>query len=504
MSSSNISLGKKAAGAAKWSILTQVVSKLISPVTTMILARLLTPEAFGVIASATMITSLADLIADAGFQKYLIQHRYDNKDSLSLSACVAFWTNLTISFLIVFLIGAFNDPLAALVGNPGLGIVLVVASLSLPLTALVSVQTALYQRDLNFKILFSSKVGSSLLILFVSVPLAALGFDYWSMVIGTVTSNVLLATWLTIKSSWKPQFKYSFSELRRMFSFGLWITLGSVASWINQWAGTFILGLLMSAYYVGLYKTSTQTCSAVMGIITAAILPIAFSSLSKVQDDVDRFDMVFLKMQRYLACCVVPIAFFILVYREAFTFILLGDQWGDTALFIGLWMFTGCISITFGHMYSEAYRAKGKPVLCVITATVYLIPFLPALWLSAVMGYECVSVVMPALRIVLALIHFTVAKIALGFSPLKMIRNVGVFFVQSALAVAPGFVVLLFCDSLVIEIALAVLSLIVYVLLVFTWRHTRDEAYELLDRLGMHKLSNRLKTFFVRSKNASV
>ena len=194
------SLGQRAAGAAKWSILTQVVAKLISPITTMVLARLLTPDAFGVVATATMVTSLAGMISDAGFQKYLVQHEFKDEGERSLSACVAFWTNLAISLLIVGIVALFNGPLAAAVGNPGLGIVLIVASLSLPITSLVSVQTVLYQRALDFKTLFSAQVGSSALILFVSVPLALLGFDYWSMIIGTVSSNVLLAIWLTVKS----------------------------------------------------------------------------------------------------------------------------------------------------------------------------------------------------------------------------------------------------------------------------------------------------------------
>ena len=67
-------LGVKAALAAKWSIATQVIAKLISPVTTVILAHLLAPEAFAVIATVTMVVSFAEMFADAGFQKYLIQH----------------------------------------------------------------------------------------------------------------------------------------------------------------------------------------------------------------------------------------------------------------------------------------------------------------------------------------------------------------------------------------------------------------------------------------------
>ncbi len=74
------SIDKKTQQGTKWSVLTEVGAKVISPIVNMILARLLTPEAFGVVATVTMITSFADIFSDAGFQKFLIQHDFKNQD----------------------------------------------------------------------------------------------------------------------------------------------------------------------------------------------------------------------------------------------------------------------------------------------------------------------------------------------------------------------------------------------------------------------------------------
>lgn len=95
------SLGARAARVGKWSALSQVATKLVSPVTTMLLARLLTPADFGVVASVTMITSLADLFTDAGFQQYIIQRKFYGKRERDLFASVAFWTNLALSLALV-------------------------------------------------------------------------------------------------------------------------------------------------------------------------------------------------------------------------------------------------------------------------------------------------------------------------------------------------------------------------------------------------------------------
>ena len=89
MNSNN--LNKKIGMAAKWSIATEIAAKLISPVSNMILARFLTPEAFGVVATVTMVTSFADMFTDAGFQKYLVQHEFKDKNDQYDSTTVAFW-----------------------------------------------------------------------------------------------------------------------------------------------------------------------------------------------------------------------------------------------------------------------------------------------------------------------------------------------------------------------------------------------------------------------------
>src|SRR5690606_13701822 len=107
--------------ATKWSSLTELGTKLILPITNMILARVLTPEAFGAIALITMIITFVDVFSDAGFQKYMIQHEFKNNREKYQNANVAFWTNLTISIVLWVVIIICSDPLANLVGSPDLG-----------------------------------------------------------------------------------------------------------------------------------------------------------------------------------------------------------------------------------------------------------------------------------------------------------------------------------------------------------------------------------------------
>ena len=123
----------KIRNATKWSAITELAAKLVTPVSSMVLARLLTPEVFGIVATLTMIISFAEIFTDAGFQKYIVQHEFTNDNCLLESTNVAFWSNLIMSITIWICIAFFCEPLASLVGNPGLGYVIAIACISIPL-----------------------------------------------------------------------------------------------------------------------------------------------------------------------------------------------------------------------------------------------------------------------------------------------------------------------------------------------------------------------------------
>ncbi|HAX53189.1 MAG TPA: hypothetical protein DCX82_14865 [Lachnospiraceae bacterium] len=155
-------LNKKISSSTKWSSITEIVSKLISPITNMILARVLAPEVFGAVATITMV-SFSDMFTDAGFQKYIVQHEFKDKKDLADSTNVAFWTNFIFSLIIWFTIFVFADPIAKLVGNEGKEKAIVVAGFAIPILSFSSIQTALYRRNFDFKTLFKARLGMSLI-----------------------------------------------------------------------------------------------------------------------------------------------------------------------------------------------------------------------------------------------------------------------------------------------------------------------------------------------------
>lgn len=483
-------LRAKTVGATKWSFVTQFASKLISPLTTIALARILAPEVIGVVSLVTMVTSFADLFSDAGFQKYLIQHEYEDEHELGLSADVAFWTNLTISLLLWGGIALFRNQIALMVGDSSIGFAVAVACGSLPLTAAISVQTAVYQRSLDFKTLFYSRVGSALLIFVVSVPLALFGMGYWSMIMGTLASYLFLAVWLTVRSEWRPSLRYSFEELRAMFSFSSWTLLESFSIWLTNWAGTFVLGRVMSGYYLGLYNTSTSLVNSALGIVSSAVNPVIFSSLSRLQDDRATFNSVLYSMQKAIALCIVPMTMAIFVFSDLFVDIILGSQWKETSTFFGLYALASAIVTVFGHTASDAYRALGRPRLSLLAQLGFLIIMVPSLYLGAGMGYATFSVVVPIMRVIGSVsVHFFICINYAELSPIKMVLNLRWVYFAAILVAVPMLVFVRLSDAnIMCQGVLVIVSVLLYFSLLLLIRDLRTTLVTLLNKFGIMPL----------------
>lgn len=417
-------LNSRIVKATKWSSITEVVAKLITPITSIVLARLLTPEAFGVVATLTMVITFAEIFTDAGFQKYLIQHEFDDDIDKDQSTNVAFWSNLIMSLFIWLVIGVFADPLAAMVGNPGLGHVLTIACVSIPLAAFSSIQMALYKRDLDFKTLFKVRIVGICIPLLVTIPLAFYLRSYWALVIGTIATNCANAVLLTVYSKWKPKFYYSFAKLKEMFSFSAWSVIEAVSIWLTGYVDVFIIGVYLNEYYLGLYKTSMTIVGQIMGLITAATTPILFSSLSRLQDDENAFQTLFFKFQKLVGLLVIPLGVGIYCYSDLVTKILLGDQWLEASSFIGLWGLTSAITIVLSHYSSEVYRAKGRPKLSVLAQVLHLIVLWPAVLIAVRYGFETLAVTRALVRLELILVNLIIMYVVVQVSPWMMFKNV--------------------------------------------------------------------------------
>lgn len=417
-------LNKKVVKATKWSALTEIAAKLVAPISTMLLARLLTPDAFGIMVTATMVISFAEIFTDAGFQKYLVQHNFEDKNALYLSTNVAFISNLSISIIAWIVICTFSSRIASIVGSEGYGMVISISSICIPLTAFSSIQMAIYKRHLDFKTLFIVRMVGVSIPIIITIPLAIIFRSYWALIIGMIALNLSNAIILSIKSEWKPKLWYNWLLFKEMFSFSSWSMIEAIALWATSYIDIFIIGRLLNDYYLGLYRTSMNTVGQFTSVITAAITPVLFSTISRLQNNSSEFNITFLKFQKVISIIIVPLGAILYIYRNLVTELLLGSKWQEAAYFIGLWALTTSVTVILANISGEVYRAKGKPMISVIVQLSHIAFIVPIVLITIPYGFTVLCEWRAIVRLELIIANLIAIYYMINISPYRQFKNV--------------------------------------------------------------------------------
>jgi O-antigen/teichoic acid export membrane protein len=456
-------LNAKVLHATKWSSITEIIAKVLSPVTTMILARLLVPEMFGIMATITIVISFAELFTDAGFQKYLIQKEFKSKEDLTESANVAFLTNLFLAILLWGVIIVFRDSLSDLFGKNKLGTAISIACVSLPLGAFSSIQMALFTRDLDFKTLFKIRVISLVIPLLITIPFAIVFRNYWALIIGNIALKLGNAIYFTYKSTWKPKLEYSVILFKQMFSFTSWTVLESILIWLSNFVSIIIVSLKLDDYHIGLFQTSITLVVQIITITVSAITPVLFSTLSRMQNNDAEFKRLFLSFQSVIALVVIPLGIGLFSFRQFVTLLLLGDQWGEAANFIGLLGLSNAFVIVYSNICSEVFRAKGKPQLSLVLQFTFLVFFIPSMIFAVNYGFIALYITHSVLKFILIIVSLILMTYYFKISLFDMLKSTAVKIIVAGLM----FVLSLLMRQISTSFYWNLLSIVVCVLFYF-------------------------------------
>lgn len=460
----------------KWSTLGEVLAKIMVPIANMVLARLLMPEDFGILASINMIITFVDLFADSGFAKYIIQNDFSSKEEMYQYVNVAFWSNFTVSLFLWLIIVLFRHPIAIMVGNPGYGNVIAIASFQLFLTSFSSIQTALFKRFFAFKTLFISRIFAAAVPLCITIPMAFVTRNYCSLVIGSLSSSLITSLLLTLKSEWKPSLYYNLGQLKKMFSFSVWSLAEAVAYWLTTWVDVFIIGSAFLAYYLGIYKNSLNMVNSIMALVKASVIPVLFASLSRLKNNQEEFADVYFSIQRIASYLLIPMGIGLFVFSSFATLILFGDKWSEASMIVGVWSLASVFMILYSGFNGEAYKAKGIPKILFLFQLVYIIVMIPVCFYYKNIGFWPLVYARCALIFFQILIGLFFMNKYIDFSIWKMFTNVTPAIIPSFLMGIAGYFLKQISDGIFWQFISIMICICIYVaILILFFRKTINE-----------------------------
>jgi PST family polysaccharide transporter len=353
----------------------------VSILTTLVLARLVAPADFGILALATLSTNFLTWIADMGFSGTVVLRQ--DLDRRGLGTLLSL---MAMTGLLAGLIAVAVAPLAALVFNtPQLTGVLAAVAALLPLGSVAGFWEALMQRELAFRRRFAAMIVQSLVMAAVSIPLAALGAGVWSLVFGQLAGMFALGVVLYLLAPYhvRPVFdrKLAVSAFRTGRAF-----LGQgLAMYVRQNVDTVTVGLAFGNRRLGYYSMANRFGDLIYWTIAHPVGKVTFPSFARSSYAGDDVRPSFLRVLGLVALVSCPIGIIMSAAAEPFTRAIFGDTWlpmvGPLAV-MGLWAAVRQMDQTIGWLLNSIDRPGALAWLSIVI----LIPLILGCWLAASVG----------------------------------------------------------------------------------------------------------------------
>ncbi len=413
----------KAAKSIKWTIVGEVSAKLIVPITNMILARLLAPEIFGIVASVSIITNFADIISESGFSRYILQQKFSSEEKKKKSAGTANLVSVIISLLLFILVLIFNESLAKLVNADGYGMVLVLAAAQIPFYAVTNIQIALYRRDFMFGKLAIVRVLSCIIQLICSAFLALVGLGIWSIPSGSFCSILCQLLLLILMNRKALSFSFSKDSLKEMWTCSGMFLISSIVIWLDSSINTIFSGRFLGQAEAGFIKNGFTTCSGIISLFTSIYGPVFISLLAKYSYKDSEYSLVFEKYQKALSTIFIPLGIGLFVFQNFLTAILFGDGWEPASIVIGVYGLIGCIKTVSANFIISGWASQGKP-WCIFVADLFSTCSLILAWiLTRGLEYHIVVTIVCLAYLPATIFCICICKKTLHISPTFIIRN---------------------------------------------------------------------------------
>lgn len=323
-------LGTKVTRGLFWSLGEKILANGVSFFVSLVLARLILPEEYGLIALITIFINISNVFVESGFGNALIQKRdADDKDFHTVFIFEIFVA--VILYLMLF----FTAPIIAqFYGQNKLISILRVYGLIIILGSIKNVQHAYVSKRMEFKLFFFSTLGGTLASAVVGIVMAYMGCGVWALVCQVMMNSFIDSVVLFLRIKWKPKLYFSFAKLKNLYSYGWKLLVTGLLSTIYDNLYGLFIGKIYNTTQLALYNKGNSFPTLISNNVSSPIQSVTFPALSLVQDDVKRLKIMTKKTLLTTSYVLWPMLIGMAVVAKSMISLLITDKWLGCVVFL--------------------------------------------------------------------------------------------------------------------------------------------------------------------------
>lgn len=385
--------------AAKWLFIRNISRQVVSFAFTVFLARILSPNDFGLASVLFVFIEITTLFMDMGFAGALIQKKNPTEEDYS----TVFFLNVLVGLFLSTATFLFSDPIAVFLEKPELSLPLKVIAVVFLISSLNIVQSTRQTKELNFSFKTKLNLFTDIFSGIVAIVMALNGFGFWSLVFKTIFSSVLntLFYWILVK--WRPLLVVSMQSIKDLGGFGFKMFGSALLDLLFSRMDIFIIAKMSTSLQVGLYSRAKSLNELSNRYTIGSIAGVFYPLLSKHQDDEQTFTFYILKYFRMVSLLVFPMAVILYTVSEELITVLYSAKWIESAVYLKI-LILGAPIYPFSFIVVNAISARGKAGLFlkleIIKKAILLISvpigfyygFMMYLWVYLALCYVCLAI----------------------------------------------------------------------------------------------------------------
>lgn len=371
-------LGSRTARGGVVTIVSHGLKFALSILATAVLARLLTPQDYGLIGMVAVFTGFVAMFKDLGLSLATVQRAEISYDQIS----TLFWVNVTLSVAITLLMVVLAPLIGWFYGEPRLTMITIVTSMGFFFGGLAVQHEALLKRQMRFYALSIIAFLSMMIGYVVGIIFAWRGASYWSLVfsqLALLASN-LIGVWVTCR--WRPGPPKRNSGVRSMLSFGGNITGYALINYVSKNCDNLVVGRAFGPQLLGLYSKAAQLLSLPTEQINEPLSSVAIPALSRLADSPERYRQAYLRIMEKIIMVTMPAVIVMLATADWLVLIILGPQWSDSArifIFMGVAGLFQPVASTGGWLLVSQGRVRDMLRWSLINAPISILSILAGL-----------------------------------------------------------------------------------------------------------------------------